>query len=592
MRLELNNFGGGVNNWVEPYGIEPTQAVTLHNADVATGAIRPTRGAGALAQAAPLDLTYLTAARSVVRYGDVRYWSDNDTGALSSSLGYFGIAPPATLPVLTLGREGTRFVGEFRYVVTFETNEGWESGPIDLAGGTTTQWATINAALTTSANTANDYPSWSTTHTCSHYGAYGYDVGDRVSYDERAWECTQLWAQWRVLDATVAPPNFLAYWKEITDVVITQTGHDTIAVALPQPTQGAATRINLYRTAANQGTFFLHSTVPAGTQSLTDTKSDLDLAVGRVFTGLSLMPPVYALAGTAWTYVGGKYLTELDGVFYLAYRNRVYLSEQNNPHAWNPLLYVTTESDVTGLAHDNEAVIVLTANRTYRLAGTAVADIALQDLEVVQGCVNWRTVAYLRNAPMWLSNDGLCVYNNVANQEGKYVTVVTEGRYLFAAVPTFGVVANDVYWAFMPDGTAVCFDFRAGLRITTRDAVGAALAYHDQDTDRLLLIDAGGTVTEVGQGDAQTWAYTGPEITGGKVTVLKRWRSLWLHADGDVTVTPTLDGTAYPAIASAGTARRQVRLHGNMLGDRLQLSVTGACTLRGVAMEFTPVGQA
>ena len=69
MLTELNNFAGGINNWLEPYAIGPSQAVALSDAEVASGAIHAARGSRALSYSPPEILSHLTPTRSLVKFG-------------------------------------------------------------------------------------------------------------------------------------------------------------------------------------------------------------------------------------------------------------------------------------------------------------------------------------------------------------------------------------------------------------------------------------------------------------------------------------------------------------------------------------------
>lgn len=591
MQFDIDNLSGGIKNWLQAFHLQANEAVDLLNADVHSGAIQPMTGRTPAATT-PDILKYRTPTRSVVKWSGQYYWSDNDTGALNSTLGYMGIIPPASVPVITEGPRGTRFTGTYRYLATYATDDGFESSSFYLTTDPADAYATFNADRTVIEMGVGDYPTFDPHRQFpGNPLRLGYEVGERVVYNGVAYEAIQVVKDYPYTEGMRPeywPPN-QTYW-DLTPPTVVSTGFDTLTVTVPISTQYGVTKINVYRTPSSNLAsgidFYLVATLTGGTHDLVDAVSDKDLLVREHYTLEPLLPPVYTFSNQLWQQVGGKYLTELNGTFYLAYGDRVYLSEQNDPHSWHPLKYVNFDSTVTAIARHDTAVIVYTGNRTYRLSGTTLADLVRTDLQVAQGCPNWRSIAYFRNMPIWMSNDGLCGYSNVPNQEGKYVSVLTDQRYKFATQPLFCEVANDVYHAFCADH-ALCFDFKNGL-LTYRVDLVADDAFFDQNADSLLIHDADTWYAATG-GDTLTWSYTSPDFTGGKLLDVKHWKRVWVDCDGSVSMTIYLNGTEQTTITDVGaTARRWMFLPAGLTGARLQLKFTGTGTLRGYQIEVVP----
>ena len=359
-------------------------------------------------------------------------------------------------------------------------------------------------------------------------------------------------------------------------------------MTLPKSTQTGVTKVLIERTASNGSDFYELATVDNGTATYIDATADLDLLANLPSSNETGQPPIYQVVSGSWTQVGGKYLTELNGIFYLAVGNRLYLSKQSNPHAWDTLNWASAADTITALATDRTALLVFTENRTFRVTGTNVTDLVWEDLEVAQGCPNWRTVAYYGNAPVWWSYDGLCVYSNTPNREGRYVTVVTYGKYRFPGQPDHAVVANDVYHAFYSGSDTLCFDARAGLRPFAK-SLQADLAFYDINTDRLIT-KTGSTFYVDETGASIPFEYTSPEFSTNTLVRLKHWQRMWIDSDVPVTIGVYLDGTLKQTKTITGTGRRHVRLVAGLRGERIQFTITGTGTFRGFQLGFTAFG--
>ncbi len=587
MRFELDNFSGGENTWFEPYLLKGNQAVSLVDADVSSGAIKPFPGKE-VANTLPDGVADLTASRSVVKWGREYFWSDDVTEELNSTLGYVGITPPSEPPTVRFGEYGDRFTGEYRYLCRFTTDDGYASAP--YAQSATYKYAHVNCTHESITIPTTYYDLFQQDHIYPlNYNHNGYLVGDRVTWAGKDYECIKAIWRGRPLDywgLYYYPGTNTEWWKDITLSPIVSTGYDEMTVTVPRSYQSQVTAIELYRTVSDGDDFYLAATLDSGSRTIADRMSDSELIFQTMYESTGIAEPLYVAEGGAARQVGGKFLTELDGTFYLTYDDKVYLSEPGNPHAWNPLKFVRVDDNITAIAKAVASngvgfMLVFTKNRTYRLSGTTLADVSITDLQSGQGCPNSRSIAYLKNMPVWMSYDGLCSYSNVPNREGQYVTVLTEQRYKFESQPTHAVAANDVYYAFY-DSKAVCFDFRQDLLAYER-TLTADLAYYDEDNDR-LLVKQGSVWYDAGAGEDQEWTYLSPELTAGKQTLQKRWKQYWVDCTGAVELTAYLDGEQlFTKDLSAGRKRR--KFPRTARGQRLQFKLTGTGTLRSIQIE-------
>ena len=348
--------------------------------------------------------------------------------------------------------------------------------------------------------------------------------------------------------------------------------------------------MNIYRTIGDGEASYLVERVNVGITKYIDALDDIKVVINRQldFSKLAL-PPLQVNQNGHWNTVGGKYLTEEDGTFYLAYKDRVYLSLQDNPHGWDPSRYLTFDGDITGIAAEDRGVIVFTANRSYHVTGTTIADINRRWIPNYQGCPNWRTITYMSDMPLWLSYDGLTQFGYQENISVERITVLTEKKFTWPENIKFGVAANDIYYAFTDDGEVVCMDFRRDGVIYKR-TLDADAAVYDEANDRLIIRKSGQNYI-VGTGDALEYDYVSPDLnfqtkyTTG--TEPKRIRSLYIHATDTVEVTVYVDGEAKFTGESAGMKDRRLFVSPGLVGEFFRFGLKSKGEIKRISIEYT-----
>ena len=602
--FHLTEFNGGLSNRIRPHLLQPNNATALVDADVVDGSVRP------FSASVNSDTTndYFnrqthTGSRSIVKWSGSYYWSDNDTGTLGSDLGYVGIDPPAGLATLEAKERGNRFAGVYQYLFTFETANGFESAynPIE------------DVSLRSSINTAieertlvpaTDIDEFNPSH-YKHRKRRGYEEGDMVNYNGLTYRAKSGFAGEKTEGAGQAASNAPRYrkiatwqypgadsgrhWEDITGEVVTILGAQSILVSdIPQPATGSpVVRTNIFRTIADGGTFYFVDSVKGSTTYL-DHNDDVKISLNRTLDlGALNFPPISVETGDEdWTTVGGKYLTVEDGTFYLAYGDRVYLSAQDNPHGWDPARFLEFDDTVTGIAAEDRGVLVFTNNRTYHVTGTKLSDVVRRWVPNYQGCPNWRTISYLFDVPIWMSNDGLTKFGYEPNISVERISVLSEKIHTFSKLVTFAVVANDIYYAFRSDGKCTCVDFRRGGIIYER-SLDADDAVYDGDNDR-LLIKKGGQVKIVDDGDPLTYEYVSGDLNFGTAEP-KRLRSVYINASDDTTVTAHVDGELKFTSTSKGTKDRRLYFTPGLVGDYFRIGFSGTGEVRRASIEYNNV---
>jgi hypothetical protein len=262
----------------------------------------------------------------------------------------------------------------------------------------------------------------------------------------------------------------------------------------------------------------------------------------------------------------------------------VYLSQQDNPHGWDPTRFLEFEDTVTGIAAEDRGVLVFTKNRTYHVTGTTLADINRRWVPNYQGCPNWRTISYLYDTPVWLSYDGLTKFGYEPNISVERIAVLTEKVYEWPENVVFSVVANDIYYAFTSDNKAICMDFRRDGVIYER-SLSAQEAVYDEDNDRLLISDSG-QIKVVGDGDPLEYTYVSPDLNFGTAEP-KRLRCIYLNASDDIEVTAYVDGEKRFTGTSKGSKDRRMFFAPGLVGDFFRIGFRGKGEVRRASIEYS-----
>ena len=335
--------------------------------------------------------------------------------------------------------------------------------------------------------------------------------------------------------------------------------------------------VRVYRTVGGGSTFYLlRSLKPeeCGT-SFNDTTSDEYLPFNASLETYSVsMPPD-----------NGKYLTEKDGTFYLAVGDRLYSSMQNNPHAWNMLKWIGFEDEITGVTQEYQGLLVFTANRCYRVAGSDLANAYKQEIPVEQGCVNWRTIARIWNSPIWVSNDGICVW------DGQNVMIITLDRYDIDSQNTkFAFVANDRYNLIMNDGTCVVFDMRAG-KIFYQRYLPYDYGWYEANEDKVYLCDLNyNMVIDEDSDEPEEWEYFSGVLPGDGL-VYRNFKRVLVNTSGDVKLKLYDEQDNYLWEAEIKGSGRQECLLPSGLGVRgLGIKLNGNSEFRSLILEYEDIG--
>lgn len=324
----------------------------------------------------------------------------------------------------------------------------------------------------------------------------------------------------------------------------------------------------IYRTSKEGAEFFCVGTVATPGESFVDETDDYTLAGLEPLATTDNYPPPEK----------GKYLCESGGVFFLAVGGTLYFSALGNPHAWPPLNFVGINDTITGIVPEFEGVLVFTSNNTYRITGAGdIETLSKVLLPGNQGCVNYRSVSQISNAPIWLSNDGICLWN------GQSINIISHRIIKTSYLQVVkGVCANDCYYLFLNKG-AIVFDNRNG-GVFYRLDVSCDYAWYDADTD-ILYLQNGNGIYQHNAGEDSSYRYVSPLI-GMPESTHSFYKELLLCIDGRATVSITVDEHLVFSVTLHGSKQYRLKLPYNSIGRFAQVSVTGIGALRELGVTY------
>jgi len=358
-----------------------------------------------------------------------------------------------------------------------------------------------------------------------------------------------------------APGSLESYWveQEITEKspIVTVTWTDArIEYA------------KIYRTADHGADFYEVGRIETSGGTFTDDVSDSTAEMGNPLTTEEYYAPPD----------GGKYLCENGGVFFLAVNSLLYFSAVGNPHAWPTTQFIAFDDVITGITPEFQGVLVFTRNKTYRVIGADTPE-TVQKIYIPgnHGCVTWRSIAALNNAPVWLSNDGICLWDGNSITVPSYRVIRTDG--LQESIK-WAATANDSYYLFLRRETIV-FDIRNGGIFYKLD-FSFEYAWYDVSSGIFYLHNPNGTY-QYNAGDNLKIKYLSPYI-GGSENAIKIYREVYVFCEGESDISVTVDG--YPLWKDPirlPSGRQRIKLPFHAVGHWLSISLESTSSIHEVA---------
>jgi hypothetical protein len=318
----------------------------------------------------------------------------------------------------------------------------------------------------------------------------------------------------------------------------------------------------IYRTQNQGADFYCVGEVKKSADSFTDSTDDYILIGLEPLQTIDNYPPPDR----------GKYLCNSGNVFFLAVGSTLHFSVQGNPHAWPPLNFIGFDDVITGITPEFQGVLVFTRNNTYRVTGADdIATLTKSFIPGNQGCIKYNTISQVSNAPVWLSNDGICLW------DGEKISLVSQ-RILKGTnlQPVCSVSANDCYFLFRENG-AIVFDYRNGGVFSKLDFT-CDYAWYDSDVDELYLQTSDG-VFMYGKGEEAEYVYVSPYI-GLPESAHAFVQEVVLVIDGTASVTLNDENRELFKVSIKKSGQHRLKLPYNTLCRYVQLKVEGKGTLK------------
>lgn len=279
----------------------------------------------------------------------------------------------------------------------------------------------------------------------------------------------------------------------------------------------------IYRTGDHGADFYCIGEIRQSGDSIIDKTDDTTLTMLNPLSTEDCYPPPEK----------GKFLCESGGVFFLAVGSLLYFSVQGNPHAWPTLQFLSFDDTITGIVPEFQGILVFTKNNAFRVVGADSPDTVTKTfLPGNHGCINFRSIACVNNAPVWLSNDGICLWDGNTISIPSYQVLKTD----FLQVK-YAVSANDRYYLFLV-GETIIFDRKNG-DIFYRLNFSCDYAWYDPDNDTLYL-QINNAVYQYGGGKNLTFEYLSPQI-GGTELSYKVFHEILVSAKGDFQISAFVD---------------------------------------------------
>jgi len=540
-RFTIEEFRGGKNNFLSPHLIKANEAQELKGAFIEDGRLTPLAGLKKSADPVIGELSYQNGNRSIVKFGDEYFWTDNVTGEPSSTVGYVGITPPDTGDNIDgfrarPGLIGDRFEGEYRYLIQFFDGKFTRSAPY-LPNNRSNNIVTILAEISQTALQLKEYPEFTWTRSTAFDASISkgdgrvkvYPAGNIVNYAGRNWRARAnvsivvnrienkplLISKWA--EPSLEEGN---HWEDVTGTTINVTGFNSIILSnFPRPIESGVKFITIYRTIANGNDFYELDEIEVGTAVYEDFTRDAELVNNRLLGSEFSFPPVYEISGNSWSRVNAKYLTKVQNRYWWAVDNKAYHSPSRDIHNVNPSHVVQFEGEITAMWEFAGGLLVWPTDSKPHLLTGNVEDGTLQDFDfsTTQGNPNWKTTANVFNFPVWQSYDGICVIQKGPTGVGPSIHVVTEERYKFSSLGNFALGHKGVYYLFF-DNEVVAFDFQKNQIYNFEATVD--YGFSSRDKDQMYLVSKN-QIYKLGGGDLFEMVYKSPEFRGPESADMK-----------------------------------------------------------------------
>lgn len=303
----------------------------------------------------------------------------------------------------------------------------------------------------------------------------------------------------------------------------------------------------------------------AATTPYVDTKADIDVVGSHILDSIFNDLPLSGL----------KYITTSNAMLFGAIGSKLYYSDIAKPYAWPAENFIDIDDTITGIGVLSTGVLVFTKFLTYIIVGNSPNNFSKYLYNGSQGCVSHKSIQFVDNNLIWVSEDGMCTTN------GGLVNVVTLpmlGKLSFYQIYSTAVLDN-VYYVSYKEGISdyiIAFDFRYNQIVKDIVVTGKhVVAKKDSLYQRY-----NGILRELFKGENNlTFTYKSGVLTEGKYSTLKVYKDIYIRYSGTINVKVYIDGILNVTKDLTGTTIDNLKLSGVAKGYGIEFEITGTGTV-------------
>ena len=557
--MKIIDWSGGLNTRFSPNLIATNESVICNNVDITMGTLTPILGLRSTIRTVPLKHSSFTTFKGTfisevpgtkfAEYNDTLYIADgiNRLRSTKDGINIYEVSLDAPIKAPIVNTMGTKFTlsgytgkavpefttGTYDYLFVYKIKTS------DII-----RHKQLTFAYNTLVNTAGILLTLSTLEGIDYVKMYRNYLGTYRYVNQTSSGLTILDNKYDIATSTSVTPSIAelgvrnyvyTYYSSITgfesapskaseDIYIEVNKVD-ISGLLPS-SDPTVTNINIYRLGGTLTDFYLVDTISKTSTTYTDNKSDLQVLDGTLLES----------RGNAKTKIGLKYLTEYNEALFASVGTKLYFSNPGLVDTWPEVNYINFSDVITGLGVVQNGLLVFAKNKTWILIGNDLTTYSKYLLNGNQGCISGDTIAYVDNALLWLSLDGICT------SSGGGIDVLSYPKLgKLNITPKCSVVYDSQYFLFHNTGTIIV-DFRNGIKFRTLDILARGAHYStDYDTLYILTTDSIG-VKEYGNGTALTYQYKTGYIAENGLTNYKAFKDVYIYSSGSINLKTYIDG--------------------------------------------------
>jgi len=336
-------------------------------------------------------------------------------------------------------------------------------------------------------------------------------------------------------------------------------------------------KIRLYRLGGTLTRWHLIEELDNVTQEYTDTYNDA-VVLDDVMDNANNTPPVEGLKQL--TYVQGYYVGFKD--------DKIYWNQLGNPNYWSDFNYIKFEDTITGIGVVPLGILVFLKNKTYIIQGTDPSVFVKFIISSTQGCVDYKTINYVNEKIIWLSNDGFCT------STGGEVLLISQSKLRkFETTNIVNSVVVDMIYYLAFDSYILTLDFRYnGFKIFKYSLNIKSLSY-DSYEDKFYGVDTNNNLVEMFKGDSySSFTYKSPYFSLSSISNVKLFNEIYIAFEGDITIDIVIDEDTVNTkslSSSKFVQKTALATQVSQRGNYLQLIIKGTGKVHEI--EFKAIGR-